>query len=826
MRPLPIGAHAGNDHNTPLYCMFMALFCSLATVSVCAPCPLGSYAPTEQDSCTYCDSGTYASIQGATVCSTCLSYYVTSGVASFTGTGTTTADCSITCTGNFLLRNNHCLGYKTFSAVAADQQFNITPGMLSLFVKMWAAGGGGSIQNGETIPGAGGGGYVEGVITGLTPATQLTIVVGQGGFRGGTGSSGKPYGGGGERRVLTCNTHSGGAGGGRSEINIANNPIITAGASGGAMGRTGVSCTSYGGASGPYFTNGRAGSGNNGGEGGGTKGGSVCGADTNACGGAGTCNTVWSCTECLGKKGIGGAAGAYGAGGGSGYYGAGGTSWYCTKTGAGSGSSYWGGFGSITVSAAVDFPGAGSSACDWAGKPPGNANDPYRPAGVGYGGNSGATDGGPGFVIVAVMCDIGYYIRSSSATTCYPCTNGGTGVKYTNSGAANTCAYTCGPGYFSSHDGHCAQCPAGTSNPTPGMSSCSTCPAGSYCTTGAINPVVCVQGSLCLNGSAAPQPCPAGSICVSPSSIKACNSSQYCPQNTTVVSLCPGGFQCPTPDTKIACNQSQSCLPGSTQATPCPASFYCPNASVQLACPPRTTCAPGVTAPVSCPDGQICLKGSSAPVACPAGQFCVGANIATCPTGFFCAPGSSQPVPCNSTSGSLCLPGASAPMPCPAGSYCPTPAFNVSCTLQSYCPPGSTTQRPCAPGFFCSNTTTTQRCSAGTLCLIGTTDPQPCPVNFYCPDPTTVLACPQGRRCLQNSTSPLECEANTFCPTPSTQLPCPPPTVSPPNASSFLDCTCPQGTFGTIFNATRANCTQCPKGDVCTANAAKQKCNC
>jgi hypothetical protein len=58
-------------------------------------------------------------------------------------------------------------------------------------------------------------------------------------------------------------------------------------------------------------------------------------------------------------------------------------------------------------------------------------------------------------------------------------------------------------------------------------------------------------------------------VCETPAAALPCNSSQYCPQNTTVTSLCPLGFQCATPAVKIACNATQYCPAGSTAQSLC-----------------------------------------------------------------------------------------------------------------------------------------------------------------------------------------------------------------------------------------------------------------
>ena len=78
------------------------------------------------------------------------------------------------------------------------------------------------------------------------------------------------------------------------------------------------------------------------------------------------------------------------------------------------------------------------------------------------------------------------------------------------------------------------------------MSSCLSCPLGSYAAPGS---------SVCA-------PCAAGSFCVSPSSIEACAAGWYSAGNMTTCAACVAG--------------TYSTVRGASSCLPCPGGFYCP----------------------------------------------------------------------------------------------------------------------------------------------------------------------------------------------------------------------------------------------------------
>ena len=189
---------------------------------------------------------------------------------------------------------------QTFTYTGADQSFQVPAGVTSMNVILIGGGGGSAIGKGS----GGTSGYVSGTLA-VTPAQNLTIMVGQGGTSS-SGSSSATYGGGGS-------SSNGGAGGGRSAIILSGSDLVTAGGGGG--GNTG-SANYYGG----------AGGGSSGGNGGASayagQGATTTGTNSGS-GGAGALSGGVAGSQYQGANGITGGGGGY-YGGGSGVMGGGG----------------------------------------------------------------------------------------------------------------------------------------------------------------------------------------------------------------------------------------------------------------------------------------------------------------------------------------------------------------------------------------------------------------------------------------------------------------------------------------------------------------------
>jgi len=296
---------------------------------------------------------------------------------------------------------------KTYSG--ANQTWSVPAGVNSINVKLWGAGGGGDWYDASHLNSGGSGGYVAGTLA-VTPLSTINIIVGQGGYWTGTGST---YGGGGGSRYSYNSS-----GGGRSAIQItAGTDDVTAGGGGGA-------------ADSPWNTGGFGSNGVAfGGAGGGTTAGSsnptwsisAAGGGTQVAGGAaatGSSGNGSNGTQYQG--GLGSAAANNGSGGGGGgYYGGGsggvafdGSGW--ESNGGGGGSSYLG-----TMTGTTNLIGNTNST--GAGAPAPNNADPNYVAGVGVGGVGstivGNTYGGNGLVVISYSNNAGsaYGVYANSA---------------------------------------------------------------------------------------------------------------------------------------------------------------------------------------------------------------------------------------------------------------------------------------------------------------------------------------------------------------------------------------------------------------------------
>lgn len=267
--------------------------------------------------------------------------------------------------------------------------FTVPSGCTSFTVKVWGAGGGGSVGD----RGSGGaGGYSDGTLS-VTPGETLTIYVGGGGG-GGVGGVGR------------VGVGGGGGGGGGSAVVRLSAPLIVAGGGGG------------GGTN--YYAMGGAGGGASGGSpngGGGTQSGPGAGGagsrrNGNAGFGTNGGNGVAECRPHI-SGGFGYGSGGYGVSycgddgsgaGGGGYFGGG--------SGGGDAGGYGGGGGSGYIGGVTDsFTVAGS------GVTPPRTNDPDYRTGIGMGGAPNVS-GGNGLVVILGSSG------GTTATSCGAVTNG------------------------------------------------------------------------------------------------------------------------------------------------------------------------------------------------------------------------------------------------------------------------------------------------------------------------------------------------------------------------------------------------------------------
>lgn len=285
----------------------------------------------------------------------------------------------------------HCL---RITYLGADQSFIVPGGVTSLQVRAWGAGGGGS--NNVWWPsttGGGGGGYVQGRLA-VTPGTNLTVRVGQGGI---TESNLPTYGGGGTGGP-SLTQKIGGSGGGYSGVFNAATPILIAGAGGGGT---------------PAGNGGNALAGGGGGLTGGNAVQDGGGGGSQVAGGAPAVSPACETQPTAGGYLTGGNGGSpglpnhkdkeNGGGGGGGYYGGGGgrcqsQNLSAVNGGGGGGSSY---FGHASVSGGMTTAGSNGGAPYIGGAAGQSADDQYV-AGIGVGVGTGGvgTAAGNGLVVL------------------------------------------------------------------------------------------------------------------------------------------------------------------------------------------------------------------------------------------------------------------------------------------------------------------------------------------------------------------------------------------------------------------------------------------
>ena len=270
---------------------------------------------------------------------------------------------------------------RTFTFTGADQAWTVPPGVSSVTVKLWGAGGGYGAPWSYSSNG-GGGGFTTATVA-VTPGEVLNVVVGGGGhYQYSLLKSNWEYGGGGGAPNYTFDTGYSASGGGRSALRRSVTELVTAGGGGGGGAGAGTNANA-GGAGGGL--SGQPGTQNNG---------SAAGPGTQTAGGAGGATSRPS--QGSGGQGnpggplLGGTPndGTYGGGGGGGWYGGGGGGIYDPSMGGGGGGSgYPAGPGvtSATTSAGNGVTAGGNTDADYA-------------SGIGAGGTSSTPSGGNGVV--------------------------------------------------------------------------------------------------------------------------------------------------------------------------------------------------------------------------------------------------------------------------------------------------------------------------------------------------------------------------------------------------------------------------------------------
>jgi len=184
-----------------------------------------------------------------------------------------------------------------------------------------------------------------------------------------------------------------------------------------------------------------------------------------------------------------------------------------------------------------------------------------------------------------------------------------------------------------------AQCPQGSTSPSPAGSEC---PIGGYCSspttytacsagTYGIKIAGTSQSDACVSCDAGYY-CPNGGIVSNTRAL--CPAGAYCPAGASSPTLCPAGYESSlTGQTSLAtcrvCDRGTYCLTqGTISGTTCPTGYYCPAGTLSYTsfpCPAGTfSGTTGLYTSAQCKNctlGHYCAAGSSAPVACHIGYY-------------------------------------------------------------------------------------------------------------------------------------------------------------------------------------------------------------
>lgn len=378
----------------------------------------------------------------------------------------------------------------------------------------------------------------------------------------------------------------------------------------------------------------------------------------------------------------------------------------------------------------------------------------------------------PGRVFPSYLCPAGSYCLAGVFTL-----NSTADVE---SGTA--LATQCAPGTY---------CSPGTNAAVPDLlnpSAPRSCAIGSFCLGGNGDyqgSGACLAGSYCPSGAANPIPAPAGHYVASAGAYEPTKCSPGFYQNDTGQVLCkpcPAGFECPD-DAMVS------------PAT-CAAGHYRAAGDAAVACHP-------------CPEGTWSWRGqlqaSSECTVCPPRYVCgiQGMTVFATKDQTDCTPNGDGVVLCYANSQAK---------DCPEGYACD--AGTTSYTQFNY---------PCEAGYFCKSLTAIDEmrnllCPAGHTCSVATGASKAyaitCPGGFYCPEGTASVDQADGSQELYNVQSTAH--VGSVDPTTLSQCRrCDPNTFSPPESVATTDCqAC--GVLNEATNTYIANTVwerlQCPDG--------------
>ncbi|OAF70389.1 hypothetical protein A3Q56_01861 [Intoshia linei] len=432
--------------------------------------------------------------------------------------------------------------------------------------------------------------------------------------------------------------------------------------------------------------------------------------------------------------------------------------------------------------------------------------------------------------VECIPCPMGYECTGLSNVATKPCLP----THYSDL-ATLTCAI-CEAGNYC--DGsQMVSCPSGTFS-IQGSVSCTVCSIGNSCTS--TNVLNCAKGystyghDMCIR-------CNDGFTCSPDwSSIKRCDPGTYNVDSKSTCTICPAGSYCPIPSGKpIICTNGFYSSAGQSQCTACPLGYECigieQTATTKqcdlgdyasflattkcIICPEGYYCPYRHQDPIKCPEKHYSAARKSFCTLCEAGYACPSNKVThryRCPQGSYSMPGWKTCKPC--TSGYLCDIMSSSPTPtgrlCAKGGWCDGIEF-IQCEPGTYNPnEGSVTDKDCilCPAGYCCQIKgifdyTSYECPLGYFCLMGTTDclNYPCPAGTYGSSKKLkkngdCFPCPDGKYCTAGTTTPLDCPKGFYC---------------PPDQQSAIYL-CPPGTYnGFVSKKLISHCLSCPIGNYC-----------
>lgn len=447
-------------------------------------------------------------------------------------------------------------------------------------------------------------------------------------------------------------------------------------------------------------------------------------------------------------------------------------------------------------------------------------------------------------VVLINACTPGIYSWPGGSSCTYSST------KYATD-AANEVPYSCGAGqYKSSSTGGCVDCPAGKycrpheleaniqtcsdgyTNSATKKTECTICAGGTKCTSN--SSTSCNTGEYSFPGSSTCSSCPAGSFCAS----------------TTVPFSTPckfGTISSAASTTCTNCSAGKSCV-GNTAETSCATGTYSPaGTGVCFTCPSNTICISNSGSESFCDVNKKPNAAQTSCTACTSSEVCSpvsGSTSGACGFGYYLdTTGSSGSCKICAKDKSCTLPSTTAAC---SDSYSPGGWYNcISCPFEGYiassicslCDDGkeSCNGSACAAGFYkFKGVNSCSGCAPGSKCDTNKSKIQDdlCPTGSYCnyfygasAATLTATTCAVGTKARNTAAAPVTssvtacdvCDNSKTCDG-TTESNCTKGKFCPYGAGSGISC--PQGFYSieTTQAGTQFECIECSAGNACNVD--------